>query len=174
MTNITHFINGNTTEGTATRTQPIFDPATGDSSKAVILATVADVDHAVSVAKAAWPAWRKMPALRRARILDRFKNFLWERMDELAAAITAEHGKTFDDAKGEVTRGLEVVEFAIGAPTHMKGEFSENVGTGVDSYMIRQPLGVVAGITPFNFPTMVPMWMFPVALATGNLSIAEQ
>jgi len=95
-------------------------------------------------------------------------------MDELAAAITAEHGKTFDDAKGEVTRGLEVVEFAIGAPTHMKGEFSENVGTGVDSYMIRQPLGVVAGITPFNFPTMVPMWMFPVALATGNLSIAEQ
>ncbi len=173
MTSIAHFINGNTITGTANRSQPVFNPATGVSDKVVILASVGDVDEAVIAAKAAWPTWRKMPALRRARILDRFKNILWERMDELAAAISSEHGKTFDDAKGEVTRGLEVVEFAIGAPTHMKGEFSENVGTGVDSHMIRQPLGVVAGITPFNFPTMVPMWMFPVALATGNCFILK-
>jgi malonate-semialdehyde dehydrogenase (acetylating)/methylmalonate-semialdehyde dehydrogenase len=106
-------------------------------------------------------------------MLDRFKTILWERTDELARAISAEHGKTHDDALGEVTRGIEVVEFAVGAPHLMKGEFSEAVGTGVDSYGIRQPLGVVAGITPFNFPAMVPMWMFPIAIVTGNTFILK-
>lgn len=173
MNVIEHYIDGKIVSGDSARTQDVFNPATGKSDGCVVLADVSDVDKAVGVAAAAWPAWRKMPALRRARILDRFKNILWERMDELAAAITAEHGKTFDDAKGEVTRGLEVVEFAVGAPTHLKGEFSENVGTGVDTHMIRQPLGVVAGITPFNFPAMVPMWMFPVALAAGNCFILK-
>ena len=125
------------------------------------------------MAVAAWPAWAKTPALRRARILDRFKTILWERADRLAEVISAEHGKTHDDALGEVTRGLEVVEFAVGAPHLLKGEITENVGTSVDSHSLRQPLGVVAGITPFNFPAMVPMWMFPVALATGNCFILK-
>ncbi|MBO9443893.1 CoA-acylating methylmalonate-semialdehyde dehydrogenase [Phaeobacter italicus] len=173
MNTIEHYVDGSSFSGSSSKTQPVFNPATGESNLSVRLATTGDVEKAVASAQKAWPAWRKMPALRRARILDRFKNILWERMDELAAAITIEHGKTFDDAKGEVTRGLEVVEFAVGAPTHLKGEFSENVGTGVDTHMIRQPLGVVAGITPFNFPAMVPMWMFPVALATGNCFILK-
>ncbi|MEM7664090.1 MAG: CoA-acylating methylmalonate-semialdehyde dehydrogenase [Pseudomonadota bacterium] len=170
---IGHYIGGEQTNGRGDRVQDVFNPATGQATKQVTLATVEDVETAVAAASAAWPAWRKMPALRRARILDRFKNILWDRMDVLATAITEEHGKTFDDAKGEVTRGLEVVEFAVGAPTHLKGEFSENVGTGVDTHMIRQPLGVVAGITPFNFPAMVPMWMFPVALAAGNCFVLK-
>ena len=173
MNTIEHYVDGSGFSGSSTKTQPVFNPATGEISLTVRLATTGDVEKAVASAQKAWPAWRKMPALRRARILDRFKNILWERMDELTTAITIEHGKTFDDAKGEVIRGLEVVEFAVGAPTHLKGEFSENVGTGVDTHMIRQPLGVVAGITPFNFPAMVPMWMFPVALATGNCFILK-
>jgi malonate-semialdehyde dehydrogenase (acetylating) / methylmalonate-semialdehyde dehydrogenase len=173
MTRIAHFIAGSPASGTSDRSQPIYNPATGISEKTVALASVADVDAAVAAAKVAWPSWSKTPALRRARILDKFKNILWERGAEMARAISDEHGKTFDDALGEVTRGLEVVEFAVGAPTFLKGEFSENVGTGVDSHMIRQSLGVCAGITPFNFPAMVPMWMFPVALATGNTFILK-
>lgn len=172
MTDIPHFIAGahHHSDG---RSQPVFDPATGASDKSVGLADSPTVEAAVVAARAAWPAWAKTPPLRRARILDRFKTILWERMDEMAAVITSEHGKTFEDARGEVTRGLEVVEFATAAPTILKGEFSENVGTGVDSHSIRQPLGVVAGITPFNFPAMVPMWMFPVALACGNCFILK-
>ncbi len=173
MDQIVHFINGTAYKGRSDRTQEVFNPATGEAEKTVVLAAVGDVDAAVAAAKAAWPKWSKTPALRRARILDRFKNILWERGDQLAAIISAEHGKTHDDALGEVTRGLEVVEFATSAPTFLKGEFSENVGTGVDCYMVRQSLGVCAGITPFNFPVMVPMWMFPIALATGNTFILK-
>jgi malonate-semialdehyde dehydrogenase (acetylating)/methylmalonate-semialdehyde dehydrogenase len=173
MSEIAHFINGQIVSGTSTRRQDVFNPATGAADKAVILATQNDVDDAVNAASAAWPEWSKTPALRRSRILDKFKNILWERLNQLAEVISTEHGKTLDDAIGEVTRGLEVVEFATAAPTLMKGEFSENVGSGVDSHMIRQSLGVCVGITPFNFPAMVPMWMFPVALATGNCFVLK-
>ena len=132
-----------------------------------------EVGEVVAIAKAAWPAWAKTPPLRRARILDRFKFLLQENADKIAELISAEHGKTHDDALGEVTRGLEVVEFAVGIPHLLKGEVTENVGTTVDSHSLRQPLGVVAGITPFNFPCMVPMWMFPVAPACGNAFILK-
>ena len=173
MSEIAHFINGQIVSGNSTRRQDVFNPATGVADKAVILATENDVDDAVNAASAAWPEWSKTPALRRSRILDKFKNILWERLNQLAEVISTEHGKTLDDAIGEVTRGLEVVEFATAAPTLMKGEFSENVGSGVDSHMIRQSLGVCVGITPFNFPAMVPMWMFPVALVTGNCFVLK-
>jgi malonate-semialdehyde dehydrogenase (acetylating)/methylmalonate-semialdehyde dehydrogenase len=173
MAEIAHYIAGKPVAGQSGRSQPVFNPATGTSDMTVALASAAEVDAAVATARAAWPAWAKASPLKRARVLDRFKMILWDRSAELARAISAEHGKTHDDALGEVTRGIEVVEFASAAPTLLKGEFSENVGTGVDSQMIRQPLGVVAGITPFNFPAMVPMWMFPVALATGNCFILK-
>ena len=128
---------------------------------------------AVEAARAAAESWSDTPSLRRARILNRFLRIVEDRIDELAAVITSEHGKTLSDAKGEIQRGLEVVEFAVGAPQLLKGEVSENVGTRVDSYGVRQPLGVVVGITPFNFPVMVPMWMFPVALACGNTFVLK-
>lgn len=173
MTTISHYIDGKTASGSSKRSQPVFNPATGKSEKTVVLGTAADVDEAITAAHREFPMWSKTPALRRVRILDKFKNILWERMDELAEAITLEHGKTFDDAKGEVTRGLEVVEFATSAPSFLKTDFSENVGTGVDSHSMRQALGVVVGITPFNFPAMVPMWMFPVSLACGNTFVLK-
>ena len=173
MTKIAHFIDNARVAGTSGRSQPVYNPATGEAASTVALASAEEVGQAVASAATAWPAWAKTPALRRARILDRFKTILWERADQLAEAISAEHGKTHDDAKGEVTRGLEVVEFAVGAPHLLKGEITENVGTSVDSHSLRQPLGVVAGITPFNFPAMVPMWMFPVALACGNCFILK-
>ena len=173
MTEIAHFIDNARVAGTSGRNQPVWNPATGESDATVALASPDEVGRAVASARAAWPAWAAMPPLRRARILDRFKMILWDRMDQLAEAISAEHGKTHDDAVGEVTRGLEVVEFATGAPNLLKGEIAENVGTAVDSHSVRQPLGVVAGITPFNFPAMVPMWMFPVALACGNCFILK-
>ncbi|ATG45635.1 CoA-acylating methylmalonate-semialdehyde dehydrogenase [Phaeobacter piscinae] len=173
MTVLTHYINGAHVQGASGRTQPVFNPAIGASERDVPLASPDEVNSAVAAAKAAWPAWSKTPVLRRARILDKFKNILWDRADELASILASEHGKTHDDAVGEVTRGLEVVEFAVGAPNFMKGEFSENVGSVVDSHNIRQALGVCAGITPFNFPAMVPMWMFPVALVTGNTFVLK-
>ena len=173
MTEIAHFIDNAPVAGTSGRNQPVWNPATGESDATVALASPDEVGRAVASARAAWPAWAALPPLRRARILDRFKMILWDRMDQLAEAISAEHGKTHDDAVGEVTRGLEVVEFATGAPNLLKGEIAENVGTAVDSHSVRQPLGVVAGITPFNFPAMVPMWMFPVALACGNCFILK-
>lgn len=173
MSQIGHFISGSLTAASSDRTQDVFNPATGEVSGTVALASLEDVNKAVGAAKEAWPHWAAMPVLRRARIMDKFKNIVNERAAILAEAISAEHGKTHDDALGEVTRGIEVVEFATSAPSFMKGEFSEDVGTGVDSHMIRQPLGVVAGITPFNFPAMVPMWMFPVALVTGNCFILK-
>ena len=173
MTEIAHFINNARVAGTSGRSQPVFNPATGESDKTVALASTDEVNAAIASSKAAWPAWSKTPPLRRARILDRFKAILWERANQLAEAISLEHGKTHDDAVGEVTRGLEVVEFVVGAPHLLKGEMSEDVGTGVDTNSIRQSIGVVAGITPFNFPAMVPMWMFPVALACGNTFILK-
>ncbi len=169
MTAIGHFISNQQVAGASGQTKGVYNPSTGEVSGQVApLANVKEVDIAVAAAQAAWPAWSKTPALRRARILDKFKSILWDRLDELAQIVSNEHGKTFDDAQGEVTRGLEVVEFATGIPHLIKGEFSENVGTGVDSHMVRQALGVVAGITPFNFPTMVPMWMFPHCAGNGQ------
>lgn len=173
MNDIAHFIENARVASTSGRSQPVYNPATGEAEKTVALASAQEVDTAVASAKAAWKSWSRTPALRRARILDRFKMILWERADQLAEAISAEHGKTHDDAVGEVTRGLEVVEFAVGAPHLLKGDYTEDVGTGVDSNSVRQSLGVVAGITPFNFPAMVPMWMFPVALACGNTFILK-
>lgn len=173
MKEIAHYIDGARVAGTSGRSQPVFSPATGEAEKTVALASTGEVNRAVAAAKAAWTSWSRTPPLRRSRILDRFKTILWERADRLAEAISAEHGKTHEDAKGEVTRGIEVVEFAVGAPHLLKGEVTENVGTAVDSHSLRQPLGVVAGITPFNFPVMVPMWMFPVAFACGNTFILK-
>jgi malonate-semialdehyde dehydrogenase (acetylating)/methylmalonate-semialdehyde dehydrogenase len=173
MTNLHHYVGGERIDGRSGRFADVFNPATGLVEKQVPLATAEEVGEAVAVAQAAWPAWAKTPPLRRARILDRFKSLLTENADRLAELISAEHGKTHDDALGEVTRGFEVVEFAVGIPHLLKGEVTENVGTGVDSHSLRQPLGVVAGITPFNFPCMVPMWMFPVALACGNCFILK-
>ncbi|MCL5043330.1 MAG: CoA-acylating methylmalonate-semialdehyde dehydrogenase [Gammaproteobacteria bacterium] len=169
---LTHFINGLRTAPSA-RTQPVFEPATGEQRGHVSLASASDVEQAIAHAKAAFPAWAATTPLNRARILFKFKALLEQHADELAELITREHGKVFDDAKGEVTRGLEVVEFACGIPHLLKGEHTEQVGGGVDAWSTNQPLGVVAGIAPFNFPAMVPMWMFPIALACGNTFIMK-
>ena len=169
---IPFFIGGHDVAGKG-RTAPVFNPATGEQTASVSLASTAEVNEAITVAKKAFPAWASTPPLRRARILNKFLRILDERTDELAAVITSEHGKVLSDAKGEIQRGAEVVEFATAAPQLLKGEVTENVGTRVDSHSLRQPLGVVAGITPFNFPAMVPMWMFPVALAAGNCFILK-
>ena len=173
MIDLNHYVSGERVPGKSGRFADVFNPATGAVEKRVPLATTEEVGEVVAIAKAAWPAWAKTPPLRRARILDKFKFLLIENADKIAELISAEHGKTHDDALGEVTRGLEVVEFAVGIPHLLKGEVTENVGTNVDSHSLRQPLGVVAGITPFNFPCMVPMWMFPVALACGNAFILK-
>ena len=170
---IKHFIAGKLASGKSGRTAPVFNPATGEAAGQVALASAAEVDEAVRIAQEAFPKWSHTPPLRRARILMRFLRLLEENEDRIAQAITREHGKVLSDAKGELARGVEVVEFATGAPQLLKGEVTENVGTRVDSHSLRQPLGVVAGITPFNFPAMVPMWMFPVALACGNCFILK-
>ena len=173
MPDLSHYVDGAPAAGRSGRFADVFNPATGAAEKRVPLASADEVAGVVAAARAAWPAWAKTPPLRRARILDRFKFLLQENAERLAEAISSEHGKTHDDALGEVTRGLEVVEFATGIPHLLKGEITENVGTNVDSHSLRQPLGVVAGITPFNFPAMVPMWMFPVALACGNCFVLK-
>jgi malonate-semialdehyde dehydrogenase (acetylating)/methylmalonate-semialdehyde dehydrogenase len=173
VSELCHWISGKATVGTSGRLADVFEPATGRVQSHVPLATDAEVNAAVASAAAAFPEWSSQPPLRRARVLFRFREILERRMDEIAAVINREHGKVFSDAKGEVTRGLEVVEFATGIPQLLKGEFTEQVGTGVDSYSMRQPLGVVAGITPFNFPAMVPLWMFPVAIACGNTFVLK-
>jgi malonate-semialdehyde dehydrogenase (acetylating)/methylmalonate-semialdehyde dehydrogenase len=170
---ITHWIGGQKVAGSSKRFSDVYNPATGQVQARLPLADRAELDKAVAAAKAAFPGWAAQPPLRRARVLFRFRELLEKNTDKIAEAITSEHGKVFSDAKGEVTRGLEVVEFATGIPQLLKGEFSEQVGTGIDSWSMRQPLGVVAGITPFNFPAMVPMWMFPVALACGNAFILK-
>ncbi|MDB5887448.1 MAG: mmsA [Rhodocyclales bacterium] len=173
MNRITHFIAGRCEAGTSGRSAPVFNPATGEQIAEVVLAGAADVECVVAAAKAAQPAWGEASPLRRARVMFKFKELLEQHQSELAAIISREHGKVQADAFGEVTRGLEVVEFACGIPHLLKGEFSAQVGGGVDSYSLRQPLGVVAGITPFNFPAMVPLWMLPVALACGNAFILK-
>jgi malonate-semialdehyde dehydrogenase (acetylating) / methylmalonate-semialdehyde dehydrogenase len=170
---VPNFIDGKPQLGQSARTAPVFNPATGEQSATLGLSSAEDVRGAVLAARRAFPRWADTPPLKRARILNRFLRILETRVDELAAIITAEHGKVLADAKGEIQRGMEVVEFATAAPQLLKGEISENVGTGVDSHALRQPLGVVAGITPFNFPVMVPMWMFPVALACGNTFVLK-
>src|SRR6201987_6469094 len=168
VTQVQHFINGQRVSGRNGRSSFVFNPATGEQAASVPIANAADVADAVAAATKAAPGWAATTPLRRARILNRVLRILEERSDELADAIVAEHGKVHSDAVGEIQRGMEVVEFATAAPQLLKGEFTDNVGTRVDSYSTRHPLGVVAGITPFNFPAMVPMWMFPVALACGN------
>ncbi|HET7201905.1 MAG TPA: CoA-acylating methylmalonate-semialdehyde dehydrogenase [Steroidobacteraceae bacterium] len=167
-----HFIAGREV-GASGRHGQVHDPATGNVRGRVAYASEAETQTAIAAAAAALPAWSATPPLQRARILFRFKALLESHLDELARLITVEHGKVFSDARGEVIRGTEVVEFACGIPQMLKGEFSESVGTGVDSWSQRQPVGVCAGITPFNFPAMVPMWMFPVAIACGNTFVLK-
>ncbi|MBD1145701.1 CoA-acylating methylmalonate-semialdehyde dehydrogenase [Pelagibacterales bacterium SAG-MED34] len=173
MNIIKHFVGGKLINGTSERKGQVFNPATGEQESEVILATKSDLDKTVEIAKKAFETWSLKPALQRARIMFKFKELIEKNFDELTKLIVSEHGKVYEDAKGSLIRGLEVVEFACGIPHVLKGEFSENVGTNVDSYSMRQPLGVAAGITPFNFPAMVPMWMFPLAIACGNTFILK-
>ncbi|MGI9329486.1 MAG: CoA-acylating methylmalonate-semialdehyde dehydrogenase [Gammaproteobacteria bacterium] len=170
---IGHWLNGRPTAGTGSVTGPVFNPATGRQVASLHYADVATVAQAVDAAATAFPAWRDTPAVKRARVLFRFKALVEENRAELAALITAEHGKLLSDADGSLQRGLEVVEFACGIPHLLKGEFSAGVGRGVDSFSLREPLGVCAGITPFNFPAMVPLWMFPLAIACGNTFVLK-
>ena len=172
-TEVAQYVGGQHTTGQSLRTQPVYHPASGAVARHVRLADAADVDAAIAAAQAAFPAWADTPPLRRARIMFKFLELLNQHKDELARMITAEHGKVFTDAQGEVTRGIEIVEFACGIPQLLKGDHTEQVSTGIDNWTIRQPLGVVAGITPFNFPVMVPMWMFPVAIACGNTFVLK-
>lgn len=170
---LSHYINGQQVEGLSGRTGDVYNPATGEVAKKVPLASGDEVDRAVAAAAIALPQWSATPASRRAQIMFAFRDRILNQMDELAPLLSSEHGKTMADAKGEIMRGLEVVEFACGIPHLQKGEFSEAVSTGVDGYSMRQPVGVCAGITPFNFPAMVPMWMFPVAIACGNTFVLK-
>jgi len=173
IANIDHFIGGKVVAGTSGRHQDVFNPATGAVSGKTALASASEVDKAVAAAQAAFPAWADTSPLRRARIMFKFLELMNHHRDDLARLITAEHGKVFTDAQGEVTRGIEILEFATGIPQLLKGDYTEQVSTGMDNWTMRQPLGVVTGITPFNFPVMVPMWMFPVALAAGNTFILK-
>ena len=173
MRTIQHVIGGAATPGASTRTAPVWDPATGERQAEVLLAEAADVDAAVQVAQRAFADWGDTSVTRRARTMFAFRDLVARHADELARIVAAEHGKVVDDARGEVTRGLEVVEFACGIPQLLKGEYSDEVSGGVDLFSFRQPLGVCAGITPFNFPVMVPMWMHPVAIATGNTFVLK-
>jgi len=170
---IEHFVGGKLFSGSSDRKGKVFNPATGEQESEVKLASKSDLDQAVEIAKKAFETWSLKPALQRARVMFKFKELIEKNSDELTKLIVSEHGKVFEDARGSLTRGLEVVEFACGIPHLLKGEFSQNVGTNVDSYSMRQPLGVAAGITPFNFPAMVPMWMFPLAIACGNSFILK-
>jgi malonate-semialdehyde dehydrogenase (acetylating)/methylmalonate-semialdehyde dehydrogenase len=165
MKDIGHWIGGRKVAGAGGRYGEVFNPSVGEPSGRVALASAGEVDAAVQAARGALPEWAATTPLRRARIMFRLKDLLEQHIDELADLISAEHGKTLADAKGSITRGIEVVEFACGIPNLLKGEFSENVGTGVDLLSFRQPLGVCAGITPFNFPAMIPMWKFAPAIA---------
>ncbi|RIX28975.1 CoA-acylating methylmalonate-semialdehyde dehydrogenase [Amnibacterium setariae] len=170
---VQHWIGGEPVPSASGRTGDVFDPALGVVTKRVGLADQADVDRAVAAASAAYPAWRDLSLARRQSILFRFRELLEAKKDELAEIITSEHGKVLSDALGEISRGQEVVEFATGLAHHLKGEFSEQVSTGVDVYSIRHPLGVVGIISPFNFPAMVPMWFFPIAIAAGNTVVLK-
>ena len=173
MNLIQHYINGKIYKGSSSRKGKVFNPATGAQESEVILGTKSDLDHAVENAKDAFEKWYQVTPLQRARIIFKYKELIEKNYDELTKLIVSEHGKVYEDAKGSLTRGLEIVEFACGIPQMLKGEFTENVGTNIDSWSMRQPLGVCAGITPFNFPAMVPMWMFPMAIACGNTFILK-
>jgi len=173
MNLIQHYINGKIYKGSSSRKGKVFNPATGAQESEVILCTKSDLDHAVENAKTAFEKWSQVTPLQRARIIFKYKELIEKNYDELTKLIVSEHGKVYEDAKGSLTRGLEIVEFACGIPQMLKGEFTENVGTNIDSWSMRQPLGVCAGITPFNFPAMVPMWMFPMAIACGNTFILK-
>ncbi|MDP9032242.1 MAG: CoA-acylating methylmalonate-semialdehyde dehydrogenase, partial [Pseudomonadota bacterium] len=170
---IGHYINGQVHDSASERFSNVFNPATGEVQARVGLASQKTVDEAVASALKAFPVWSEQSSLRRSRVLFKFKELLDRHHDELAEIISREHGKVFSDAKGEVTRGIEIVEFACGAPNLLKTDFSDNIGGGIDNWNLRQPLGVCAGITPFNFPVMVPLWMIPLALATGNCFILK-
>jgi len=171
--NLGHFIAGRQVAGASGREGPVYNPATGALRGHVAFATAEETRAAIAAAEAALPGWAGVTPLQRARILFKFKALLESHADEIALTLTSEHGKVLSDARGELTRGIEIVEFACGIPQLLKSEFTENVGTGVDSWSIRQPVGVCAGITPFNFPAMVPMWMFPVAIACGNTFVLK-
>ena len=173
MNLIQHYINGKIYKGSSSRKGKVFNPATGAQESEVILGTKSDLDHAVENAKTAFEKWSQVTPIQRARIIFKYKELIEKNYDELTKLIVSEHGKVYEDAKGSLTRGLEIVEFACGIPQMLKGEFTENVGTNIDSWSMRQPLGVCAGITPFNFPAMVPMWMFPMAIACGNTFILK-
>jgi malonate-semialdehyde dehydrogenase (acetylating)/methylmalonate-semialdehyde dehydrogenase len=173
VSELTHFIGGNSVSGASGRFGDVFNPALGSASARVPLASTAEVDRAVAAAKAAFPAWSEVAPIKRARVMFKFKQLLDEHHDELAELITREHGKVFSDAKGEVMRGIEIVEFACGIPNLLKTDFTDQIGGGIDNWNLRQPLGVVAGITPFNFPMMVPCWMFPIAIACGNTFVLK-
>ncbi|TRO95683.1 CoA-acylating methylmalonate-semialdehyde dehydrogenase [Glycocaulis profundi] len=170
---IHHFVNGKAAPGTSGRTGEVFNPSTGEVQALVALATGAELGAAVETAKTAQAAWAAVNPQRRARVMFKFKQLVEDNMDELARLLASEHGKVVADAKGDIQRGLEVVEFACGIPHALKGEYTEGAGPGIDVYSMRQPLGVVAGITPFNFPAMIPMWMFSVAIACGNAFILK-
>ena len=173
MKTIRHYIDGQQVIGSGKNNGDVFNPATGEISAKVAFATEEETSLAIEAAKNALTSWSKTPPLKRARVMFKFKELIEQRTDELAEIITREHGKVFSDAKGEIARGLEVVEFACGIPQLLKGEFTEQVGTGIDSHSMRQPIGVCAGITPFNFPCMVPMWMYPMAIACGNTFVLK-
>ena len=173
MNLIQHFVNGKSYKGSSNLKSKVFNPATGIQESEVILGTKDDLSKTVEVAKRAFEEWSLKPPLQRARVMFKFKELIEKNSDKISKLIVSEHGKVYEDAKGSLTRGLEVVEFACGIPQILKGDFTENVGSEVDSWSIRQPLGVCAGITPFNFPAMVPMWMFPVAIACGNSFILK-
>ena len=172
-TTVPHWVGGQSIADSRAPTQDVFNPATGEVARQVALGGSAEVDRAVKSASAAFEAWASTPPIRRARVLNRFLDLMNRRRDDLASIITSEHGKVFSDAQGEVMRGIDVVEFACGIPELLKSAFTDQVSTGIDNWTLRQPLGVVAGITPFNFPCMVPCWMFPVALAAGNTFILK-
>ena len=173
MRNVQHFINGKATRGAASRDGKIFDPNTGQVQASVCLGGFDDIEVAVDAAKKVQPAWAATNPQRRARVMFKFKELLEANMDELAALLSSEHGKVIADSKGDIQRGLEVIEFACGIPHLLKGEYSEGAGPGIDIYAMRQPLGIAAGITPFNFPAMIPMWMFGIAIACGNAFILK-
>jgi malonate-semialdehyde dehydrogenase (acetylating) / methylmalonate-semialdehyde dehydrogenase len=173
METINHFIGGRAHDGSGGRFADVYNPALGEPCARVALASDDDVAAAVAAASAAFPAWAATPPLARARVLFNYLQLCQQHTDEFAAMVVREHGKTFADARGEVARGIEVVEFAVGIPQMLKGEFTDQIARGIDAWSMRQPLGVVAGITPFNFPVMVPMWMFPVAIACGNTFILK-
>src|SRR5881396_2373330 len=170
---INHWIGGASREGTSGRSGAVFNPATGVQTGAVDFASAEEVDAAVQAAKAAFPAWRALSIAKRAELFFRIRELFHDHREDLARLLTAEHGKVLSDALGEVARGLEVIEFCCGIPTLLKGGFTEQASTGIDVYSIRQPLGVCAGITPFNFPAMVPMWMWAPALACGNTFVLK-